>query len=105
MRPRIGGLCAATASVLALNRRDGRKQGCHVDISEIESLALLPQTPLVLSTLGLPAKSRSKADGGKTSLLAVLPCKDGYVGIKCKSRHENGQSYVAGRSKVNKRWH
>jgi crotonobetainyl-CoA:carnitine CoA-transferase CaiB-like acyl-CoA transferase len=84
----IGGLCAATASVLALNRRDGREQGCHVDISEIESLALLPQTPLVLSTLGLPAKSRSKADGGKTSLLAVLPCKDGYVGISPRQQDQ-----------------
>ena len=84
----IGGLCAATASVLALNRRDGLEQGCHVDISEIESLALLPQTPLVLSTLGLPTKSRSKADGGKTSLLAVLPCKDGYVGISPRQQDQ-----------------
>jgi crotonobetainyl-CoA:carnitine CoA-transferase CaiB-like acyl-CoA transferase len=38
--------------------------------------------------LGLPPKSRSKADGGKTSLLAVLPCQDGYVGISPRQQDQ-----------------
>ena len=84
----LGGICAATATALALNRRSVHGKGCHVDVSQVESLALLPQTPLAAYAIGAPGKQRSKSSAGKASLLAVLPCKDGYVGISPRQQDQ-----------------
>ena len=84
----LGGICAATATALALNRRSVHGKGCHVDVSQVESLALLPQTPLAAYAIGVPGKQRSKSSAGKASLLAVLPCKDGYVGISPRQQDQ-----------------
>tara|TARA_B100000029_G_scaffold96163_2_gene86301 strand:- start:4333 stop:5493 length:1161 start_codon:yes stop_codon:yes gene_type:complete len=84
----LGGICAATATSLALNRRSVHGKGCHVDLSQIEALSLLPQTPLAAYAIGAPGKQRSKASAGKASLLAVLPCKDGYVGISPRQQDQ-----------------
>ena len=61
----LGGICAATATALALNRRSVHGKGCHVDVSQVESLALLPQTPLAAYAIGAPGKQRSKSSAGK----------------------------------------
>ncbi len=84
----LGGVCAATATALALNRRSMHGKGCHVDLSQVEALALLPQTPLAAYAIGVQGKQRSKSSAGKTSLLAVLPCKDGYVGISPRQQDQ-----------------
>lgn len=84
----IGGLAAATAAMLALNRRSQTGGGCHVDACGVEALAVLPQTTLANFSLGLPVRGRSRADYPRQSLLALLPCKDGYVGI---SPRQQGQ--------------
>ena len=84
----IAGLCAATASILALNRRRVRGAGCHVDVSGMEALAVLPQTTLAEFALGLPTKGRSKMVAGRQSLLALLPCRDGYVGVSPRQQDQ-----------------
>ena len=77
----IAGLTAAAATVTALNRRDQSGGGCHVDVSEMEVLSLLPQTGLTEYSQGKPPKGRHKSVAGIESLRAILPCRDGYVSI------------------------
>ncbi|MDA0734399.1 MAG: CoA transferase [Chloroflexi bacterium] len=84
----IAGLSAATASMLALNRRRVQGVGCHVDVSSMESLAVLPQTTLANFSLGQMVKGRSKQEYGRQSLLALLPCRDGYVGISPRQQDQ-----------------
>jgi len=84
----IAGLSAATASLLALNRRRVQGEGCHVDVSGMESLAVLPQTSLANFSLGQVVKGRSKHEYGRQSLLALLPCRDGYVGISPRQQDQ-----------------
>jgi benzylsuccinate CoA-transferase BbsE subunit len=84
----VAGLSAATASMLALNRRRGHGMGCHVDVSGMESLAVLPQTTLANFCLGQPVRGRSKHQYGRQSLLALLPCRDGYVGISPRQQDQ-----------------
>jgi crotonobetainyl-CoA:carnitine CoA-transferase CaiB-like acyl-CoA transferase len=75
------GLAGATATVLALNRRRRHGQDCHLDVSGMETLALLPQTTLAEYALGIAPQGRQKGVAQRPSLLALLPCQDGYVGI------------------------
>ena len=82
------GLAAATAAMLALNRRAGHGKGCHVDVSGIEALAVLPQTTLAEHALGRQPKGRDKAEYARQSLLALLPCQDGYVGISPRQQDQ-----------------
>ena len=77
----IAGLTAAAATVAALNRRRQTGGGCHVDVSEMEVLSLLPQTGLTEYSQGNPPKGRHKSVAGIESLRAILPCRDGYVSI------------------------
>ena len=84
----IAGLAAATAAMLALNRRRSHGLGCHVDVSSMESLALLPQTTLADFALGRGIKGRSRQEYGRQSLLALLPCQDGYVGISPRQQDQ-----------------
>ncbi len=77
----IAGLTAAAATVTALNRRNQPGSGCHVDVSEMEVLSLLPQTGLTGHSQGNPPKGRHKSVAGIESLRAILPCRDGYVSI------------------------
>lgn len=84
----IAGLSAATASILALNRRRHQGMGCHVDVSGMESLAVLPQTALGDFTLSGKVKGRSREEYGRQSLLALLPCRDGYVGISPRQQDQ-----------------
>jgi crotonobetainyl-CoA:carnitine CoA-transferase CaiB-like acyl-CoA transferase len=84
----IAGLSAATASVLALNRRRHTGAGCQVDVSAVESLAVLPQSALAEFALGIQPKGRHKDVAGRLSLLALLPCADGYVGISPRQQDQ-----------------
>jgi crotonobetainyl-CoA:carnitine CoA-transferase CaiB-like acyl-CoA transferase len=92
----VAGLAGATASVLALNRRRLSGEGSHVDVSGMEALALLPQTTLAEFSLTLTAKAslgrspkgRHKDVAGRQSLLALLPCRDGYVGISPRQQDQ-----------------
>jgi crotonobetainyl-CoA:carnitine CoA-transferase CaiB-like acyl-CoA transferase len=84
----IAGLSAAAASMLALNRRRVQGGGCHVDVSGLESLAVLPQTTLANFSLGQVAKGRRQHEYGRQSLLALLPCRDGYVGISPRQQDQ-----------------
>jgi crotonobetainyl-CoA:carnitine CoA-transferase CaiB-like acyl-CoA transferase len=84
----VAGLAGATASVLALNRRRLTGEGSHVDVSGMEALALLPQTTLAEFSLGRPPKGRHKDVAGRQSLLALLPCRDGYVGISPRQQDQ-----------------
>ncbi len=77
----IAGLTAGAATVAALNRRHQTSGGCHLDVSEMEVLSLLPQTGLTEYSQGNPPKGRHKRVSGIESLRAILPCRDGYVSI------------------------
>ena len=84
----IAGLTAAAATVTALNRRHQLGDGCHVDVSEMEVLALLPQTGLTEYSRGNPPKGRHKSVAGIESLRAILPCRDGYVSISPRQQDQ-----------------
>ncbi|MSQ07213.1 MAG: CoA transferase [Dehalococcoidia bacterium] len=84
----VAGLAGATASVLALNRRRLTGLGSHVDVSGMEALALLPQTTLAEFSLGKPPKGRHKDVAGRQSLLALLPCRDGFVGLSPRQQDQ-----------------
>ena len=77
----IAGLTAAAATVTALNRRHQPGGGCHVDVSEMEVLSLLPQTGLTEYSQGNSPRGRHKSVAGIESLRAILPCRDGHVSI------------------------
>ena len=84
----LAGLAAASASVLALNRRRLHGKGCHVDVSGMEALALLSQTSLAEFSLGRPARTRLREGAGRQALLVLLPCRDGYVGISPRQQDQ-----------------
>jgi crotonobetainyl-CoA:carnitine CoA-transferase CaiB-like acyl-CoA transferase len=48
----------------------------------------LPQTTLAEFALGLAPRGRSKDVAARQSLLALLPCKDGYVGISPRQQDQ-----------------
>ena len=84
----VAGLAGATASMLALNRRRQTGEGCHVDVSGMEALALLPQTTLAEFDLGFPARGRGKDQAVRQALVTLLPCRDGYVGISPRQQDQ-----------------
>ena len=84
----IAGLTAAAATVTALNRRHQLGGSCHVDVSEMEVLSLLPQTGLTEYSRGNPPKGRHKSVAGIESLRAILPCRDGYVSISPRQQDQ-----------------
>ena len=90
----VAGVNAAAAAALALNRRRQHGEGCHVDVSEVESLALLPQTTLTEFPLGVPPRGRHKSVARLESLRAILPCRDGYVSISPR-QEDQWQRFVA----------
>ena len=84
----VAGLTAATAALLALNRRRITGCGGQVDVSAMESLALLPQSVLAEFALGLSPRGRRKDQAERLSLLALLPCRDGYVGLSPRQQDQ-----------------
>ena len=84
----VAGLAGATASILALNRRRHHGEGCHVDVSGVEALALLPQTTLAEFALGSSRPTRRKGDIVRQALVALLPCRQGYVAISPRQQDQ-----------------
>ena len=84
----IAGLTAAAATSAALIRRQPQGSGCHVDVSEMEVLSLLPQTGLSEYSQGIPPKGRHKSVAVLESLRAILPCRDGYVSISPRQQDQ-----------------
>jgi crotonobetainyl-CoA:carnitine CoA-transferase CaiB-like acyl-CoA transferase len=84
----VAGLAGATASMLALNRRRHDGVGSHVDVSGMEALALLPQTTLAQFALGEAARGLHRSEPAHQALLALLPCRDGYVGVSPRQQDQ-----------------
>ena len=84
----VAGLAGATSSMLALNRRRRTGEGCHVDVSGMEALALLPQTTLAEFDLSFTARGRRKDQAVRQALVTLLPCRDEYVGISPRQQDQ-----------------
>ena len=84
----VAALAGATAALLALNQRRLTGVGCHVDVSGMEALALLPQTTLAQFALGELARGVQRDEPVRQSLLALLPCRDGYVGVSPRQQDQ-----------------
>ena len=84
----VGGLAAATATLMALYRKRMTSEGCRIDISSFEAMANQLISGLANSAWGRPAPPRdlSKVEeaavGGMVGAIGgILPCNDGYVAI------------------------
>jgi CoA:oxalate CoA-transferase len=81
----LAGLNAAMATLLALEAREHTGLGQVVDISIQESLlAILGNIPIIYSHLATVAR-RIGSRHHRTHPTAILPCKDGYVGIAAQT--------------------
>lgn len=84
----VGGLAAATATVMALYRKRTTGKGCRIDISSFEAMVNQLISGLANCAYGRPAPPRdlSKVEeaaiGGMVGAIGgILPCTDGYVAI------------------------
>jgi len=84
----VGGMAAATATLMALYRKRMTGKGCRIDISSFEAMVNQLISGLANCAYGRPAPPRDlrkveeAAIGGMVSAIGgILPCKDGYVAI------------------------
>ena len=84
----IAGITAAAATSIAVTQKLSTGLGSHIDLSEIESLSVLPQTGLTEYAEGNPSRGRHKRVAGIESLRAILPCSDGYVSISPRQQDQ-----------------
>ena len=84
----VGGMAAATATLMALYRKRMTGRGSRVDISSFEAMVNQHISGLASSAYGRPApprdlaKVQEAASGGNVSAIGgILPCKDGYVAV------------------------
>ena len=84
----VAGITAAAATSIAITKRFSTGSGSHIDLSEIESLSVLPQTGLTEYAEGNPSRGRHKKVAGIESLRAILPCVDGYVSISPRQQDQ-----------------
>ena len=84
----VGGMAAATATLMALYRKRMTGKGCRIDISSFEAMVNQLISGLANCAYGRPAPPRdlSKVEdaaiGGMVSAIGgILPCNDGYVAI------------------------
>ena len=84
----IAGITAAAATSIAITERLSTGSGSHIDLSEIESLSVLPQTGLTEYAEGNTSRGRHKNVSGIESLRAILPCIDGYVSISPRQQDQ-----------------
>lgn len=81
----LAGLNAAVATLAALYRAERTGVGSHVDVSVMESVAsALEATTVVYARDGV-IRRRQGNRHGRSHPTAVLPCKDGYVGVMVAS--------------------
>lgn len=86
----FSGICAATASLLALAARDITGAGQHIDIAEADLMALLCVGPTrigVYHSVGTFLTRQGKLHAGGAPA-ALLPCKDGFVYIHAYEGHQ-----------------
>ena len=84
----VGGMAAATATLMALYRKRMTGKGCRIDISSFEAMVNQLISGLTNCAYGRPApprdlsKAAEAAMGGAVSAIGgILPCTDGYVAI------------------------
>jgi len=84
----VGGMAAATATIMALYRKRITGQGARIDISSFEAMVTQLISGLANSAYGRPAPPRDLAKveeaaiGGMVGAIGgILPCNDGYVAI------------------------
>ncbi len=84
----VGGMAAATATLMALYRTRLTGIGCRIDISSFEAMVNQLISGLANSAYGRPAPPRDlnkveeAAIGGMVGAIGgILPCNDGYVAI------------------------
>ena len=84
----VGGMAAATATMMALYRKRTTGTGARIDISSFEAMVTQLISGLANSAYGRPAPPRdlSKVEeaaiGGMVGAIGgILPCNDGYVAI------------------------
>ena len=84
----VGGMAAATATMMALYRKRTTGAGARIDISSFEAMVTQLISGLANSAYGRPAPPRdlSKVEeaaiGGMVGAIGgILPCNDGYVAI------------------------
>jgi crotonobetainyl-CoA:carnitine CoA-transferase CaiB-like acyl-CoA transferase len=86
----FAGICAATASLLALHAREATGQGQHIDIAAADLMAMLCAGPTrigVYHYVGAYLSRQGKLHAGGAPA-ALLPCKDGFVYIHAYERHQ-----------------
>jgi crotonobetainyl-CoA:carnitine CoA-transferase CaiB-like acyl-CoA transferase len=84
----VGGMAAATATLMALYRKRMTGNGSRIDISSFEAMVNQHISGLASSAYGRPApprdlkKVQEAASAGNVSAIGgILPCKDGYVAV------------------------
>lgn len=84
----VGGMAAATATLMALYRKRMTGKGCRIDISSFEAMVNQLISGLANIAYGRPAPPRDLAKveeaaiGGMVGAIGgILPCNDGYVAI------------------------
>ena len=84
----VGGMAAATATLMALYRKRMTGQGSRIDVSSFEAMVTQLISGLANSAYGRPAPPRDLAKveeaavGGLVGAIGgILPCNDGYVAI------------------------
>jgi len=73
------GVQGAVATMVAVLRRGLTGEGCEVDVSRQEAVAMVMAYELAHASYGVPKKRESSIFGAMPN--AYLPCKDGYVVI------------------------
>jgi crotonobetainyl-CoA:carnitine CoA-transferase CaiB-like acyl-CoA transferase len=83
------GLAGATAAAMALTWRDLSGAGRHVDVSALETLIAMNESPIAQQGFGAPPRGRTTLyDWQRGTHLAILPCKDGYFGYSPREEHQ-----------------
>ena len=84
----VGGMAAATATLMALYRKRITGKGCRIDISSFEAMVNQLISGLANCAYGRPAPPRdarkveeAAATGMVSAIGGILPCNDGYVAI------------------------
>ena len=84
----VGGMAAATATLMALYRKRITGKGCRIDISSFEAMVNQLISGLANCAYGRPAPPRdarkveeAAAAGMVSAIGGILPCNDGYVAI------------------------
>ena len=84
----VGGMAAATATLMALYRKRMTGKGCRIDISSFEAMVNQLISGLASCAYGRPAPPRdaieveeAAAAGMVSAIGGILPCNDGYVAI------------------------